>query len=362
MDWLTSSVWLFAAGYTVIMTVYSIGWIMQKEVHLPINKVPVTRFSILIPCKNEASKIEDCLQSISTLKYPSTLFEVLVIDDGSEDATVALATNWIKSTSPPFPVHILHNTGVNGKKHALTLGVEQASGTHIACTDADCMVPPQWLSFFDGVYQTTPTIQAVAGPVLFHREKGVLQWFQSLDLVGLMGITGAGIRLGWQHMANGANLSYQKKAFASVGGYRDNFAIPSGDDFFLIQKIAAKWPKSIIFLKSPAAVVRTMPAADWRSFFYQRLRWGSKNAALPEWPVKLTLAWVFLFCWLLLLSLDPIGWAIKTIVDFIFLGSMAQFWKKESALRWFLPAQILHVLYVAILGIASLFFKKYPWK
>jgi hypothetical protein len=41
---------------------------------------------------------------------------------------------------------------------------------------------------------------------------------------------------------------------------------------------------------------------------------------------------------------------------------MAQFWKKESALRWFFPAQILHVLYVAILGIASLFFKKYPWK
>jgi cellulose synthase/poly-beta-1,6-N-acetylglucosamine synthase-like glycosyltransferase len=362
MDWLTASVWLFAFGYTILMGIYAIGWAIQKKIPSEGNPVPTTPFSILIPCRNEATQIEDCLNSLLRLNYPSALMEVLVIDDGSEDGTATIVSNWTQGNKPSFPIKIVSNLGTKGKKQALTLGISQASNTYIACTDADCMVPTHWLSMINLVYQKQPEIQVVAGPVLFHREKGLLQWFQSLDLMGLMGITGAGIRLGWQHMANGANLSYKKNAFIAVGGYHDNSSIPSGDDFFLVQKIAAKWPRSIFFLNSPAAAVHTTPMPNWRSFFFQRLRWGSKNAALPEWPVRLSLAWVFLFCWLLLLSLNPLGWIIKALVDFIFLTAMARFWQKRSALWWFLPAQLLHVLYVAIMGVASLFIKKYPWK
>lgn len=361
MDPSTALLAVLAGGYAALMLFYLWGWQRLPAWSLPDTAPSPTFFSVLIPARNESFRIEACLDALLAIRYPPALWEVRVLDDGSTDDTAARVLAWKTRRQPAFDLQLLR-LPARGKKAAISAGVAAAKGAFIVCTDADCVSPPYWLQGFDCVIRARPEAKAITGPVLLHEESGYLAWFQSLDLIGLMGVTGAGIGQGWHHMANGANLAYARSAFMEVNGYEGNAHIPSGDDFFLVQKIAARWPGSVVFLKSAEAAVRTHAMPDWRSFFQQRLRWGSKNAALPEWSVRLALAWVFVFCWALLGSGCWQAWLLKAGVDALFLYQVSHFFKKKKALYWFFPSQVLHVVYIAVMGVLSLLVKKYTWK
>ncbi len=363
------------------MSVYRQGWRLLPEWQLPAGWQPGTRVSVLIAARNEAANITDCLRSIAGGSYPAALLEILVVDDFSEDPTAALVRQ--EAERSPCSIRLLslkdlspdQNGLISGKKAAIEAGVALAAGELIVTTDADCIVPPDWLRYLVSVQeQQQPRI--ICAPVVFHREQNLLQRFQSLDLLGLMGIGGAGIRLGFQRMGNGANLAYPKTVFAAVDGYAGNRQRASGDDMFLIQKVAAKWPDGVFFLKNPEAAVLTEAEPDLRSFFRQRLRWGAKNAALSEWPLRLVLLLVFLFCWSILLhgvfalagaaAFSPrlflVQLAVKAGFDFFFLREMCRYFHRTDLLRWFFPAFLLHTLYLPLIGTAGLLGKKYEWK
>jgi hypothetical protein len=48
--------------------------------------------------------------------------------------------------------------------------------------------------------------------------------------------------------------------------------------------------------------------------------------------------------------------------DYFFLRKMSLFLNKQEAMKWFLPGSVLHVLYIAGIGLASLVVKRYRWK
>ncbi len=381
-----------ALAYGALLSGYRWGWRALPEWHIPNGFVPKSRISILIPARNEADTIGACLRSILEGSYPLALLEVIVLDDFSDDGTEQKVNQLLESSVPKksgseslvrclqlsdyFPPETRHTPN---KKKALALGVAQAFGEIIVTTDADCMVPKDWLLNIAAAFEN-PQTQMVCAPVNFHREQNILQRFQSLDFLGLMGITGAGIELGRHYMANGANLAYRKQAFESVEGYVDNEHHASGDDLFLAQKMAVRWPGGVIFLKNSSVTVFTEAPADIRAFWHQRLRWGTKNAILPDWSLRLSLLTVFLFCWSIWVNLGlAIGdtviggpaiyfWVflfqmgIKAFFDYLFLSEMTRFFKREDLMRSFLSSFILHTAYIPIIGMASLFIKKYTWK
>ena len=342
-------------------------------VYLQNNFQPNIAISVIVAARNEADNIAACLTALAACEYPAHLLEIIVVDDGSVDETGAIVEIFATRFLGQIPVRLIRPTEGSGKKNAITTGIRHATHPYIACTDADCEVPRLWLLLLAQVFETRQP-KLITGPVAFHREKKLVEWFQSLDLLGLMGVTGAGIQSGTQHLANGANIAYAKAIFEAVGGFEGNTHIASGDDLFLAQKIAKKWPGSIVFLKSPAATVRTLAMPDWRSFFHQRIRWGSKNAALPEWPVRLSLMLVFLHSWAVVLSgigilFQPAYWPLfllllagKMLPDYFYLRKMSAFFDKRAAMKWFLPGVVLHILYIAGIGLGSLAFKKYRWK
>jgi glycosyltransferase involved in cell wall biosynthesis len=367
---LASASILLTIAYTALLLAYLRGWQALPEWQIPDDFVPKTKVSVVVAARNEAANIEACLRSVLEGSYPANLLEIIVVDDFSEDETCEIVAR-------NFPaVHLLHLRDLlppafqfsANKKKAIEIGIAHATGEFIATTDADCLAPKDWLRFLASVCEVRE-VKIVCAPVAFHREQNLFQRFQSLDFLGLMGITGAGIQLSWQRMGNGANLAYPKAVFEGVGGFSNNEDKASGDDMFLIQKVAAQWPHSIFFLKNPAATVLTEAKSDLVSFFQQRLRWGTKNAALPEWPVRLSLLAVFLFCWSIWLnmllkngSLIVFQLLVKAVFDFILLREMCRFFKREDLLRWFAPSFFLHTLYIPLVGAASLFLKKYEWK
>ena len=72
-----------------IVYVLAISWLIYGFTKVPVytkkEVTPKTTFSILVPFRNEAENLPILLESISKLKYPTNLFEVLLIDDASEE-------------------------------------------------------------------------------------------------------------------------------------------------------------------------------------------------------------------------------------------------------------------------------------
>lgn len=360
-----------ALAYFAVQFCYRRGWRRLPAWTIPPGWNPGTRVSVVLPARNEAANIIACLQSIVSGTYPADLLEILVVDDHSEDDTAARVREFAVQSPVSIRLLALSDTGVFGKKKAIEQAVAAARGTLLATTDADCVAPPDWLRLLVSLYETHRP-GAITAPVAIHREQNLLQRFQALDLAGMMGITGGGLWLGWHTMGNGANLCYPKTQFLEARGFAGSEHLASGDDFFMLQKIARRAP--VYFVKNPDATVLTEAPADVPAFFRQRLRWGTKSPALPDWGAKLALGLVLLHCGaivvsipLVLIGLAPL-WllavqiGLKALADYLLLREMCGFFRRRSLLGWFWPAFFLHTLYIAAIGIASLIRRQYTWK
>lgn len=362
--------------YIYIIRRYIIEWDKIDLFKIPPFYSPSTFVSVIVPARNEAENIQKCLNSILKQTYSSTLFEVLVIDDHSEDNTTQIVQSFENQQIKLLRVaDFAKGEELQAyKKKAVEIGVSNAKGQLIVTTDADCIVGENWLKTIASFYEIQKP-KLIASPVNFFHEKNLFQRFQSLDFLGMMGVTGGGIQGKFMNMCNGANLAYEKKVFEEVNGFEGIDHLASGDDMLLMQKIAQRYPNRIDFLKNQDAVVHTEAQPTLNLFLNQRIRWSSKTAAYKEWKVTFVLIMVFLFCCSLILSpiLIPIyglsmalifglQLLVKTITDYFFLGKMAAFFNRKDLMRSFLPAQFLHIVYIVAIGFLSIFVKKYSWK
>lgn len=365
---------LLTAAYIVIFLFYLCGWLVAPPV--PANeKLAGTTVSVVIAARNEEKKIANLLSVLLDQEYPANLMEILVIDDHSEDGTAAVVREFHDSIIRLVPLkdHLAATPAVNSyKKKAIELGVTLSSAELIITTDADCIPGRQWLATIVGFYERTSARMVVA-PVLIRESRSFLSRFQELDLLGMAGITGATLNLNFATMCNGGNLAFQRKAFQEVGGYSGNDRKTSGDDLFLMHKMAAKWKGGVKFLKSVQACVHTAAQPTLREFLTQRMRWTSKSLAYADWRIKANLLAVYFFNLSILVSLliacaDDRYWITfifqlfsKIIIDIVFLTQVGRFFERRFPVGLFLPIEILHVLYIVTVGlIGNLFFP--TWK
>lgn len=357
--------------YTVLLLLYRFWWSKTKTVAVNRTFQPSIRFSIIIPARNEEQNIKACLQSIAQLNYPNELFEVIVMDDFSTDATVATAQQF------PFvkvlELKTLLNEKINSyKKKAIELGIAASTGDYIVTTDADCIVPENWLYNFAFIIQQKPTV-FIAAPVAMKEEGSAIKVFQSLDFLSLQGITAASVGAGFHSMCNGANLCYSKEAFYKVDGFKGVDHIASGDDMLLMHKLYKQYPNEVHYCKATDSVVLTEPVETIAAFFRQRIRWASKADKYDDKRIFAVLLLVYLLnvCLLILaisclfinnnLQLLLLALGIKTIAELFFLFPVAQFYQKTKLLVWFPLAQPFHIVYTIVAGWLGKF-GNYEWK
>jgi cellulose synthase/poly-beta-1,6-N-acetylglucosamine synthase-like glycosyltransferase len=337
---------------------------------------PKTKISLIVAARNEAQNIASTLRSLLAQTYPTSLLEIIVVDDFSTDATADVVRAFAQNASHLRLIQVkdyLQDEALSSKKKALEIAIGQAKGKLVVCTDADCSAGAHWLATIEAFYVATGAV-FIAAPINFHQEKSLLERFQSLDLLGMMGVTGAGMAGRYAYMCNGANMAYEREAFLEVGGYEGNAHKASGDDMFLLHKMAARWPGRVHFLKAREATVFTPAEPNWSRFVQQRLRWGTKNAAYQDMRVTLVLGLVFFFCWSLLLNLFLSIFVkiffylflfqiiVKIICDYVFLSTLASFFHRRSLLRLFLPSVAMHIVYIAGIGLLANLVKSYQWK
>ena len=332
-------------------------------------------FTIVIPARNEAANIKICVDSILAQDYPLSSYEIIVIDDFSEDETAAI----VKSIGLVHShVHLLSLADYyqpeemnSFKKKAIEKAVSQAKGEWIVTTDADCIIPKHWLKLYNAYiqkHQANNKLVFVAAPVMFIKERGILNEFQLLDFLALQGITAAAVGAGKHSMSNGANLAFEKSAFIAVGGYQGVDQIASGDDMFLMHKMKVTLSSSIGYLFHPGAIVLTKAMGNWKQFMMQRIRWSSKARYYDDNSIFWVLLLVYLYNLFLIIALLAGAYSIfaisilcKIIIELFFLLPVSKFYKLTPELVYFPLFQPLHILYTLMAGFFGQV-KTYTWK
>jgi len=364
-------------AYAIVLLFYRKWFLQLKHFNLPQNYTPTTSFSIIIPARNEEANIKTCLTSILQQQYPTTLFEIIVIDDHSSDNTSLIVEELQHQYSNLKLIKLvdeLDGEMLNSyKKKAIENAISYAKANWIITTDADCFMQTKWLSIFDAWIQENDTV-FVAAPVAFTNNGSLLQTFQYIDFMSLQGITAASVNAGFHNMCNGANLAYKKEVFFEVNGFKGIDNIASGDDMLLMNKIKNHYTNGVSFLFSKQAIVTTHPMPTWSSFFNQRIRWASKaeqfktkdtsifivlvlvyllNVTLFIMPFLSIFNFIFLWYWLLFIML-------KTIAELAFALPVAKFFS-QPFIWWFPFLQPLHIVYIVVSGWLGKF-GTYNWK
>jgi glycosyltransferase involved in cell wall biosynthesis len=350
-----------------------IGWILIKQRTEPFNNENKTKFTILIPVRNEEELILENLNSLLSLNYPFDLFEILILNDHSTDRTGEITEKFIEDNKN-FPLKLLDlstYSAIKNKKDVITFGVNNAQTEWIVLTDGDCRRNADWLKALNE-FIVEHNCKMIYAPVEFS-SKGVFEHIQALEFSGLVGIGGAAIRLKKPNMCSAANLAFKKEVFIEMGGYDNNNHIASGDDEYLLHKVFKMYPDEVFFLKDLRALVSTSPNSSIEQLANQRRRWVSKSTHYENRYITVILAAAYFFNLSILLNFilgifyDNFLWmafiqiAFKASIEGLFLFDVLRFFKRSYLILFLLIAEPFHILYVLIIGIwANL--AGYNWK
>lgn len=318
-------------------------------------------FSIVVPFRNEADNLPNLLKSIEKLSYPFENFEVILVDDESEDGfrvsscgyRVLMIANQRKSNSP--------------KKDAIQTAIEHSQFDWIITTDADCVVPENWLLDLNNYIQNTKK-QMVCGPVFFKGKSNFLNDFQQIEMISLQAATIGSFDFNLAFMCNGANFAYSKKLYEQLNGFDGNDEIASGDDVFLLQKAVKDFPDQVGFLLKQDFQVTTNSAESWIELFQQRIRWAGKSKAYSSGFGKFVALTVFLANLAFIISLMLLFFGffemiilliLKVVSDLLLAIQTARFYKIK--MKNTLLTSLVYPFFSSAVALYSLF-GKYEWK
>jgi GT2 family glycosyltransferase len=185
----------------------------QGKLPPPLIRAP--RVSVVICAYNAERTMERCLASLETLDYPD--FEVIIVNDGSTDATLAISRR--------FPRWRLISQENCGLSVARNVGAEAATGEIVAYTDSDCVVDPDWLTYLVAKMQHGGLV-AVGGPNFPPPEDGLIPAAVAVSPGGPTHVLLSDEVA--EHIA-GCNMAFRRDVLLGLGGF-DPIYRAAGDD------------------------------------------------------------------------------------------------------------------------------------
>lgn len=324
--------------------------------------------SVVIAARNEQKNIEQCLRALIEQSYDPFKFEVIVVDDHSQDNTVQLATSLAGLISNP-KITVVSLRDQSGKPAAIAHGVSSSKGGIILCTDADCTVPKTWLESMVRCFE--PTVAFVAGPVLERPSSSLVSQLQAFEYLSLATTAAGLIGSGKPIICSGASIAYRKSAFTFVNGYGDHSS--SCDDETLMHRMVLRNAGRVVFNSDASAIVSTETPSSLSEFWRQRTRWATKKGRYEDASILWRLLLLYGFFFVLLAAgtvalVNPIMrlpvvvvLLLKGVAEFNILSQGARLFRQSLPLGQFLIAEFFHVPYIAVAGLIGQF-SSLRWK
>jgi cellulose synthase/poly-beta-1,6-N-acetylglucosamine synthase-like glycosyltransferase len=352
---------LFAA-YTAIHAIVKGG--LLRISFSPQSTLPP--FSVIIAARNEEHTIERCLHSLLAQDYPKDFFEIIVVNDRSEDKTEQIVRSIVNEgnnlklltvteTDPDMPA----------KKSALRRAIQESRNSILAFTDADSVVPPGWLKALASAFSDEVGVVAGYSPYDIP-QNGI--WHSFLRYEELKNSIGAAAGIGWQrgYMCTGRSFAYRREVYDSVGGFESIKHSISGDDDLFIQRVEREHRWQMRYIPFASAAVLTKAPENFSRFVNQRTRHFSTGKYYPL-RMKLIFGLLHGFNFLLLpgfFIVPDMAAALlflKLVIDFWIVAAGGKIFSESFSFFSFLTSEILYILYNILIGPLG-FLGSFSWK
>jgi poly-beta-1,6 N-acetyl-D-glucosamine synthase len=299
----------------------------RDDVELP----PV---SVIVPAFNEGAVIGAAIESLLALDYPT--YEIVVVDDGSRDDTLAAAAGWERGGDVPVRVFSQPNAG---KATALNLGIANARYPFVFCMDSDSTVEPACLRRAIA-HMEDETVGAVAGNVKVINRNSLITRLQALEYIeGLNMPRRAQGFVAAVNIVPGPVGLFRREALEDVGFYdTDTFA---EDADLTLKLIAAGWKIAY----EDQAIAWTQAPERWLDLIQQRYRWtrgilqalrkrkGLFLRPFPDFPLWLSA---------IEMGFEAVLWPMMNVFAHLFFAIVALlFGMGELLLYWWLLLTLL---------------------
>src|SRR5213593_4464906 len=226
------------------------------------------RISVVVCTYNGARTIRDCLEGLRQLAYPD--YEVIVVDDGSADATAVIAREYDCR---------LIQTENRGLASARNTGLKAATGEIVAYTDDDAYPDPHWLTYLAAMFLST-SHSAVGGPNIAPPGDGRIAECVARAPGGPVHVLLSDCEA--EHLP-GCIRALSKDRLEAIGGFDPQFRT-AGDDVDVCWKLQERgWTLGF----SAAAMVWHHRRNSMRTYWKQQIGYGRAEAMLErKWPTK----------------------------------------------------------------------------
>jgi cellulose synthase/poly-beta-1,6-N-acetylglucosamine synthase-like glycosyltransferase len=227
--------------------------------------------SIVVAARNEEDTIHRSLESLADLDYPVDKLEVILVDDQSTDRTHEIMQSVAQRSQHFKVVRVTEQEGhLRGKANAIAIGIDHSHGEIVFLTDADCVVPRSWIKAMLNEYDEGTEL--VASYTLLDSNSS-FEGMQSLDWAFLHTLAAGGVGLGKPLSCFGNNLTFRRRAYEEVGGYR-NIPFSVTEDFALFTAITRRTPWKYSYLLSTESLVMSLPCRTLMELLRQKKRWA----------------------------------------------------------------------------------------
>lgn len=276
VDYVLLSALVLVLGYQVYFYVRYMCAVSRWQQHNKHQEAESTEgcpgVSVIVCARNEEENLQDYLQTLLVQDYPK--FEVIVVNDGSEDKTqevlerYELVSSNLYVTFVPRDAHV-----ISTKKLALTIGAKAAHYDYLLLTDADCRPESrQWIREMVNGFAPRKghETEIVLGYGAYFEEDTLLNSLLNYDTLfnGMqyLGMAAAG----HPYMGVGRNLAYRRSTFFEHSGFRGLLAERAGDDDLFVNKIATRHNTSIVC--SRESLTWSVPKHTWQEWIHQKRR------------------------------------------------------------------------------------------
>jgi cellulose synthase/poly-beta-1,6-N-acetylglucosamine synthase-like glycosyltransferase len=260
-----------SAIYFSLHIIFFIGFLRSNSLkkNNESNRIKVT---VIVAARNEEKIISNCISSLKKLNYDKNLLQIILVNDKSTDSTKSIMLNETKEFSQ-FCVIDSDDTrlkNLKGKANAIDSAIKIATGDIILMTDADCIVPTNWIS--ETVKYYSENIQMVCGFTKINHHNSFFAKLQALDWIYLQSLASCSSGIGKILSCIGNNLTFTKKVYNNIGGYEKiNFSVT--EDLALMRRINSDENYEVIYPVNPECAITTEECKTIKELYNQKKRW-----------------------------------------------------------------------------------------